>query len=189
MSTALPLSASVPRPASVALSRLAPHIIVIGAGVGGLAVAVRLLSQGYRVTVLERGATAGGKMRQVRVGNHVFDGGPSVMTMPAVLQRLCASASVRQEDLIPLEPLEQRIAPRSHVIPRAETFGFELQVPVKAIVVLQSAVAATWCAIVQWQVVKEPARESTSPAVFDGDETRRRRRKRKGRLTKAFQFF
>lgn len=106
MSTALPLSASEPRPASVALSRLAPHIIVIGAGVGGLAVAVRLLSQGYRVTVLERAATPGGKMRQVRVGGHVFDGGPSVMTMPAVLQRLCAAASVRQEDLIPLEPLE-----------------------------------------------------------------------------------
>ena len=88
MSTALPLSASEPRPASVALSRLAPHIIVVGAGVGGLAVAVRLLSQGYRVTVLERAATPGGKMRQVRVGGHVFDGGPSVMTMPAVLQRL-----------------------------------------------------------------------------------------------------
>ncbi|MFO0574593.1 MAG: phytoene desaturase family protein [Polyangia bacterium] len=82
------------------------RVIVVGAGVGGLATAVRLLAAGYRVTVLERAPAPGGKMRQIAVGDRLFDGGPSVMTMPFVLDELCAAGGVRREDLVRLVPLD-----------------------------------------------------------------------------------
>lgn len=80
--------------------------IIVGAGIGGLATAVRLLAAGRAVTVLERAAAPGGKMRQLTVGDQVFDGGPSVLTMPGVLDELCAAAGVRRADLVTLVPLE-----------------------------------------------------------------------------------
>jgi 1-hydroxycarotenoid 3,4-desaturase len=78
---------------------------VIGAGVGGLATALRLLTAGFAVTVLERGPRPGGKMRQVPVGGDRFDGGPSVMTMPWVLDDLLATAGVARADVLSLSPL------------------------------------------------------------------------------------
>ncbi|MEP0147317.1 MAG: FAD-dependent oxidoreductase, partial [Tateyamaria sp.] len=42
-----------------------PHVAVIGAGIGGLATALRLAHHGIRTTVLERHSAPGGKMRQV----------------------------------------------------------------------------------------------------------------------------
>ena len=84
----------------------APEVIVIGGGIGGLSAAIRLRTLGYGVTVLERAATPGGKMRQVLVGGKPFDAGPSVLTLPWVLDELCASAGVIRSDLIRLTPLE-----------------------------------------------------------------------------------
>lgn len=81
------------------------RVLIVGAGVGGLAAAVRLLARGYQVTVLERAPAPGGKMRQIAVGDRIFDGGPSVLTMPFVLDELCATAGVRREDLLTLSPL------------------------------------------------------------------------------------
>ncbi len=82
-----------------------PSVIVIGAGVGGLATALRLLCAGFAVTVLERAPRPGGKMRQIAVGSDVFDGGPSVMTMPWVLDELLATAGLQRTDLVKLTPL------------------------------------------------------------------------------------
>jgi len=87
------------------ISADAPHVVVIGAGVGGLATALRLLTQGFAVTVLERGPRPGGKMRQIPVGKDHFDGGPSVMTMPWVLDDLLACAGVARQDVLSLSPL------------------------------------------------------------------------------------
>lgn len=83
----------------------AHQVLVIGAGIGGLATALRLLAAGYRVTVLERASQPGGKMRQIAVGDQLFDGGPSVLTLPWVLDELCLAAGVRTRDLITLTPL------------------------------------------------------------------------------------
>lgn len=88
-----------------AVGRAGGSAIIVGGGIGGLATAVRLLAAGRAVTVLERAAAPGGKMRQLTVGGQVFDGGPSVLTMPAVLEELCAVAGVRRADLVTLEPL------------------------------------------------------------------------------------
>jgi len=91
---------------SLAKRSSGPSVLVIGAGIGGLSVAIRLLAQGHDVTVLERAPHPGGKMRQVFVGGLPFDAGPSVMTLPWVLDELCETAGVRRADLIRLTPLD-----------------------------------------------------------------------------------
>lgn len=64
------------------------HIIVIGAGVGGLATAMRLIASGARVTVIEAAQTAGGKMRTVASDAGPVDAGPTVLTMRWVFDDL-----------------------------------------------------------------------------------------------------
>ncbi|MBK6628793.1 MAG: phytoene desaturase [Flavobacteriales bacterium] len=61
---------------------------VIGAGVAGLAVAIRLAHAGWAVTVFERGPMAGGKMGELRMDGHRFDRGPTVLTVPHHLDAL-----------------------------------------------------------------------------------------------------
>jgi 1-hydroxycarotenoid 3,4-desaturase len=68
------------------------RVIVIGAGIGGLATAVALAAQGVPVTVLERAAVPGGKMREVQVGDARIDAGPTVFTMRWVFEALFALA-------------------------------------------------------------------------------------------------
>lgn len=84
----------------------AAHVVVIGAGVGGLAAAVRLAAAGLRVTVLERAARPGGKMREVAVGGVPFDAGPSVLTMPFVFDELFAAAGERRQEHVRFLPVE-----------------------------------------------------------------------------------
>jgi 1-hydroxycarotenoid 3,4-desaturase len=68
------------------------RIIVVGAGAGGLAAAVDLARAGAEVTVLERGATVGGKMRRLEVAGVAMDAGPTVFTMRWVFDQLFADA-------------------------------------------------------------------------------------------------
>ncbi|NNJ76935.1 MAG: phytoene desaturase [Anderseniella sp.] len=70
----------------------AKKIIVIGAGVGGLSAALDLARSGYDVTVVERAATPGGKMRQVQAGTASIDAGPTVFTMRWIFEQLFADA-------------------------------------------------------------------------------------------------
>lgn len=56
-------------------------VIVIGAGAGGLSAALLLAHQGFDVTVLERRAVPGGKIRQIKVDGRGIDSGPTVFTM------------------------------------------------------------------------------------------------------------
>ena len=64
--------------------------VVIGAGLGGLAAAARLAAAGHRVTVYESAATVGGKLGVLERDGFTFDTGPSLLTMPAVLEQLFA---------------------------------------------------------------------------------------------------
>jgi len=65
-----------------------PTVAVIGSGIGGLAVAIRLAAAGHRVTVFEANAEAGGKIAEHRVDGFRFDRGPSVLTMPQYIDEL-----------------------------------------------------------------------------------------------------
>ncbi len=65
-----------------------PHAVVIGAGFGGLAAAVRLGARGYRVTVLERLDAPGGRAYVHQQDGFTFDAGPTVITDPPCLKEL-----------------------------------------------------------------------------------------------------
>ena len=64
------------------------HVVVIGGGLGGLAVALRLRARGFAVTVFEAGPTFGGKMNRWESQGFTFDTGPSLITMPWVFEDL-----------------------------------------------------------------------------------------------------
>jgi len=63
-------------------------VLVIGAGVAGLVTAVELALRGLEVTVLERAATPGGKLREVDIGGHRLDAGPTVFTLRSIFEEL-----------------------------------------------------------------------------------------------------
>jgi phytoene dehydrogenase-like protein len=62
------------------------RVTVVGAGLGGLAVACRLAALGHRVTVHERADVVGGKIGTYVRGGEVWDTGPSLLTLPAYLR-------------------------------------------------------------------------------------------------------
>ncbi len=64
-----------------------------------------MASQGEAVTVLERGAAPGGKMRRLQVGSFAIDGGPTVLTMRDVFEEIFAMAGERLSNHVTLEPL------------------------------------------------------------------------------------
>ncbi|MEM6307162.1 MAG: phytoene desaturase [Pseudomonadota bacterium] len=68
-----------------------PHAIVIGAGLGGLASAMRLGAKGYRVTVIDRLDAPGGRGSSITQGGHRFDLGPTIVTVPQVFENLWAA--------------------------------------------------------------------------------------------------
>ena len=81
--------------------------VVIGAGLGGLAVALRLLAAGLDVTVLERAPCLGGRAGRLRDGGFTFDLGPSLVTMPELLDdvlRLAGTTAAHELRLRPLDP-------------------------------------------------------------------------------------
>lgn len=81
------------------------RIVVVGAGVGGLAAAARLAAQGHDVQVHERGATHGGKLGEFRRDGFVFDTGPSLLTLPAVFDELFADTGGPADlDVVPVDP-------------------------------------------------------------------------------------
>ena len=72
---------------------------------GGLAAATDLARQGCEVTVLERAATPGGKLREVFVDGAPIDAGPTVFTMRWIFEGLFGDAGARLEDHLTLQPL------------------------------------------------------------------------------------
>ena len=88
--------------ASVAQER----VVVIGAGIGGLAAALRLAQAGFAVTVLERAAQPGGKMRSVPVGGRAVQAGPTVFTMRWVFEELFAECGSNLGERVALSPAD-----------------------------------------------------------------------------------
>lgn len=79
---------------------------VIGAGIGGMTVAALLANEGHEVHVYEKNEAAGGKMNEVRAAGYRFDTGPSLLTMPFVLEQLFEACGRQLADYLELQPLE-----------------------------------------------------------------------------------
>jgi len=82
------------------------RVVIIGAGIGGLACAIELAAHGFAVRVVERAARAGGKMRECAVAGMRIDAGPTVFTMRWVFDELFAAAGQAFEQAVTLEPLD-----------------------------------------------------------------------------------
>jgi phytoene desaturase len=89
------------------ISGTAGHVVVVGAGLAGLAVALHLAGRGRAVTVVEREAVPGGRAGRLDVGGYRIDTGPTVLTMPDVIEDTLAAVgetTAERLDLIRLEP-------------------------------------------------------------------------------------
>ncbi len=84
----------------------APRVVVVGAGIGGLAAAVDLARQGAVVTVCEQASAPGGKMREVSVAGAPIAAGPTVFTMRWIFEELFADAGASLGDALDLVPAE-----------------------------------------------------------------------------------
>lgn len=75
---------------------------IVGAGVGGLATALRLAHRGHRVIVLEKTDQVGGRNRMVEVGDCSFDGGPTLLMMLDPFRKVYSDVGERLEDHLDL---------------------------------------------------------------------------------------
>jgi len=82
------------------------RVVVIGAGMGGMAAAARLAVKGHDVTIVEQGATYGGKLARYSRDGFVFDTGPSLFTLPAVYRDLFLKTGGALEDSVDLQALD-----------------------------------------------------------------------------------
>ena len=82
------------------------HVAVVGAGVAGLVAALDLAANGVRVTVLERAATPGGKLREVEIDGVRLDVGPTVFTMRWIFDEIFADAGAELAAHLDLQPVE-----------------------------------------------------------------------------------
>jgi 1-hydroxycarotenoid 3,4-desaturase len=82
------------------------RVVVVGAGIGGLVAALELAGGGLDVTVVERGPSPGGKMREIEIGGQLIDAGPTVFTMRWVFDEIFASAGAALADRVTLVPAE-----------------------------------------------------------------------------------
>jgi phytoene desaturase len=82
------------------------NIHVIGAGLGGLAISCLLASKGHKVTVYEKNDAPGGKINQLESVGFRFDTGPSLLTMPFVLEELFSRCGADISEYLSLKPVE-----------------------------------------------------------------------------------
>ncbi len=77
-------------------------VIVIGAGIGGLAAGIRLAAEGYRVRIIEKGSRPGGQLCTTRIGDFVFPNAGTLLTMPEATSALFESAGRSMADYMTL---------------------------------------------------------------------------------------
>lgn len=79
--------------------------VVVGAGFGGIAVALRLRKQGFHVTLVEKNHDLGGRALTWRSQGFVFDMGPTVITAPFLIDELFALFGKRRDDYVEFRPV------------------------------------------------------------------------------------
>lgn len=81
-------------------------VVIIGAGMGGLASAARLAARGTAVTLVEARSEVGGKARRIEVDGQSIDGGPTVFTMRDVFDEIFEETGARLEDYVTIKKAE-----------------------------------------------------------------------------------
>ncbi len=86
-------------------------VLIVGAGIGGIATAAHLARNGYEVTVLEKNEKSGGRCGQMTVDGYTFDTGATLFMMPDLYNEAFAALGERMEDHLEL----RRIDPTYHL--------------------------------------------------------------------------
>jgi phytoene desaturase len=81
------------------------RVVVVGAGLGGLACALHLAAAGRQVTVVERESVPGGRAGRLSLSGYEFDTGPTVLTMPSLIEEPLAAVGEKLSDWLELTPL------------------------------------------------------------------------------------
>ena len=79
--------------------------VVIGSGFGGIAAALRLRAKGHKVTLIEKHQDLGGRARVFRKNGFIYDGGPTVITAPYLINELFELFQKDPRDYIKLSSL------------------------------------------------------------------------------------
>ncbi|ORB84129.1 phytoene dehydrogenase [Mycobacterium kansasii] len=82
------------------------HVVVIGAGLAGLSTALHLAGRGRAVTVVEREAWPGGRAGRLDIEGYRIDTGPTVLTMPDIIDDVFAAVGETSSDRLDLLPVE-----------------------------------------------------------------------------------
>lgn len=141
------------------------RVLVVGAGVGGLAAALRLRALGHEVTVLEQAAEIGGKLGVLELDGFRFDTGPSLLTLPHVLAETFAAAGTPLADVLELRRLPVAARYRFPDGTELDMPGELAAIPAALDAALGPGRGAQWSALLRraeriWDVTHEPFLES-----------------------------
>jgi len=81
-------------------------VVVIGAGLGGLSAAAQLVARGHEVTIVERDAIPGGRAGMVESNGFRLDNGPTVMTMPNLLEDVFNAVGAEMRDYVTIKKVD-----------------------------------------------------------------------------------
>jgi len=157
------------------------HVVVVGAGFAGLSAALHLAGRGRQVTVLERAAWPGGRAGRRDVDGYRIDTGPTVLTMPDIIDEAFGAVGeslTERVDLLPLDPAYRAMFDDGSAIdvhtdagrmPRKRTRAirapFQLKAGSTATPTTKTSMAPISRSIVS---PKERASETTQPTVCTG---------------------
>ena len=96
-------------------------IAVVGSGIGGLAVAIRLANRGHNVTVFEKNPIPGGKISEIRADGFRFDTGPNVVAMPQYIEDLFRDSKASTEIFLKYSKVDVNC---KYILPNGKIFKY-----------------------------------------------------------------